>query len=348
LNKKILIFIDWYKPGFKAGGPIRSISNLVNQLNDKANYYIVTRDTDYSEHLPYKNIISNQWNQVDESKVYYLSSSNIKYTKIKELINEINPDTIYCNSLFSVFFSILPIFIAKKKSIRHVLAVRGMLSGGSLSVKNRKKDIFITVMKFLSFYKSTIFHATNLSEKKDISRELKSPNIIIANNLSKKKEYNFIQKTKKDNCLKLVSIGRIAPEKNTLFALEVLKNVRSNIIFDIYGPIGNNQYWKDCKSIINQLPDNIVFNYKGVLEHQLIEETLLNYQALFLPSTGENYGHVIVEAMINSCIPIISDKTPWKGLEKQKIGFDVSLDDKNLFVEKIEFLNSIDNKSLIK
>ena len=99
---------------------------------------------------------------------------------------------------------------------------------------------------------------------------------------------------------------------------------------------------------INQMPENIVVNYIGVLEHHLIEETLLNYHSIFLPSTGENYGHIIIEAMINSCIPIISDKTPWKNLESQSIGFDIPLKDKNIFVEKINYLTTLNNDDFNK
>jgi len=33
--KKILVLQDWYYPGFKAGGPIKSIRNIVNNLKDE-------------------------------------------------------------------------------------------------------------------------------------------------------------------------------------------------------------------------------------------------------------------------------------------------------------------------
>ena len=36
-KKKILIFIDWYLPGYKAGGPVQSVANLVENLKDNDN-----------------------------------------------------------------------------------------------------------------------------------------------------------------------------------------------------------------------------------------------------------------------------------------------------------------------
>lgn len=340
---KILILIDWYKPGFKAGGPIRSISNLVDYLSDKFDFYIITRNTDYLETTPYKTIQSNQWNKVDNANVYYFSNENVSFKKIKQLISETNPNYIYCNSLYSLYFSLIPIYIARKEKIRSVLAPRGMLSKGSLGVKSTKKKIFLTLSKIICLFNKSTFHATNNIEKKDIEATFGTNlNIKIAQNLPEKKLLKYHSKQKEQNCIKLVFVGRIAPEKNTLYALESLKDVQQNVFFDIYGPIYSSEYWNKCKTAINQLPDNIVVNYKGVLEHELIDETLKSYHALFLPSTGENFGHIIIEAMSNSCIPIISDKTPWIELENKKIGYDISLKNKKIFsntIEKLALMN---------
>jgi len=344
-RKKILIFIDWYKPGFKAGGPIRSISNLVDQLHEKVAIYIVTRNTDYLESISYTTVKTDEWNTIDGAQVFYLSSQNTTAKTIKNLIKEVQPNTVYCNSLYSYYFSLLPIYIAKKLHIRVVLAVRGMLSKGSLGVKSRKKLFFLQSAKFIGYFKNVIFHATTLDEKKDIKKAFgKKTTVIVASNLLQKKSLDFHEKIKNNNKLKLVSVARISPEKNTLYALETLKQCKSNIEFDIYGPIYNQEYWLKCQAVINQSPNNIVVNYKGTLNHDDIDITLQNYHALFLPSTGENFGHIILEAMLNSCVPIISDKTPWKNLENQKIGFDLSLNNISTFVEKIDFLASLSNK----
>lgn len=346
---KILIFIDWYKPGFKAGGPIRSISNLVDYLSEKLDFYIVTRNTDYLDTKPYESINPDQWNTIDSSKVYYFSKNNLSYKNIKQLVSEINPNYIYCNSLYSLYFSLTPIYIAKKEKIKSVLAVRGMLSQGSLGVKSGKKKIFLALTKAFNLFNKSIFHATNSIEKKDIETVYgKNKNIIIAQNLPEKNQTEFQQKEKEVESIKLTSIGRIAPEKNTLYALEVLKNVKYNVTFDIYGPIYSDEYWNKCKTTINLLPSNIVVNYKGILEHHKIEQALKNYHVLFLPSTGENFGHVIIEAMINSCIPLISNKTPWVNLETKQIGYDIPLEKQALFSETIDILALMDEKTLNK
>jgi hypothetical protein len=42
---------------------------------------------------------------------------------------------------------------------------------------------------------------------------------------------------------------------------------------------------------------------------------------------GENYGHAIIEGAAAGCPVIISDRTQWLGLEKEEVGWDISLDD---------------------
>ncbi len=63
-KKTILIFIDWFLPGYKAGGPIQSCAHLIEHLSDTFNFLVVTRDIDYSENKPYTTIKSNEWNQL--------------------------------------------------------------------------------------------------------------------------------------------------------------------------------------------------------------------------------------------------------------------------------------------
>jgi glycosyltransferase involved in cell wall biosynthesis len=345
----VLIFIDWYKPGYKAGGPIQSISNIVNQLHKKVDFFIVTRNTDYLETVPYTTVKSDEWNDIDNAKVYYFSQNNIHSSAIRKLIQEVKPNIVYCNSLYSPKFSLTPIRIAKKLNVSTILAVRGMLSKGSLGVKNQKKKLFLFLSKTIGLFNKCTFHATTIDEKNNILSVFgEKTKIIVAQNLPERKDLDFQRKKKEINQLKLITVGRIAPEKNILYSIELLKEVKSSINFDIYGPIYNQEYWNKCQTIINQLPPNIVVNHKGVLPHSELDNTLKKYHAFFSPTTGENFGHSIIEGMINSCIPIISDKTPWRNLELKEVGFDIPLDEKKIFAKKIDFLASLDEANFNK
>lgn len=144
LNKKrILIFTRMYLPGFKAGGPIRSIANLAESLSDEFDFYIVTSDRDLGDCDAYSNIGHHKWVPVGNAKVWYLSPKQQKFSYIKKLMNTFDYNVIYLNGLWAPAFTILPMIINKFSTDRKpvVQAVRGMLGESTIKIKYLKKKI---------------------------------------------------------------------------------------------------------------------------------------------------------------------------------------------------------------
>jgi glycosyltransferase involved in cell wall biosynthesis len=54
---------------------------------------------------------------------------------------------------------------------------------------------------------------------------------------------------------------------------------------------------------------------------------LREHDLFFLPTLGENYGHVVQEALLAGCPVLLSDTTPWRGLQALGVGWDLPLDD---------------------
>jgi glycosyltransferase involved in cell wall biosynthesis len=57
---------------------------------------------------------------------------------------------------------------------------------------------------------------------------------------------------------------------------------------------------------------------------------------LFLPTTGENFGHAIFEALSCAVPVLISDTTPWRGLAAIRAGWDLPLQDPTAFAAVID------------
>lgn len=325
INPTILIFIDWFEPGYKAGGPIRSVANMVSFLSPFYNFKIVTRDTDYTDSSPYKGIQSDVWKKLNSTtEVMYLSLSNQNTSTIRKILLNTEREYIYLNSMYSVLFSLLPLWINKNET-KIVLAPRGMLSNGSLAVKSLKKKFFLRILKLSGRLAPVIFQATSKAEKVDIQSIFSKNNVSIASNFPSKiseaplKEISSVP-------VKLVNIGRVSPEKNNLFAIKVLKDVNFPIVLDFFGPIYDNDYYLKCLTCAKSMP-HVKINFKGEIKPNKIAEILKDYHFFLAPSTGENYGHAIVESLLNSTPVIISDKTPWRGLEEAGSGFDLPLDE---------------------
>ncbi|MBL7890330.1 MAG: glycosyltransferase family 4 protein [Bacteroidia bacterium] len=348
-KKKVLIFIDWYLPGYKAGGPIQSVANLVEHLKDEFDFSIITRDTDYCEVTPYPSVISNEWNKLPNGvNVYYISQNALTRSTIRNLIRKTHFDIVYLNGIYSLYFTLIPLlYLRKKHNVKVIVAARGMLAQSALNVKSAKKQFFLRAIKVLKLFDKVIFHATNDIEKKDIRN-------VLGDKFEIKTAANLPQKTillklpvreKVVGDLRMVNIARIAPEKNLLFALHVLKRVVVNVQFDFYGPIYDQKYWEECQRVIAELPANVRATYKGSLSSDQVLSTLSSYHVMFMPTQGENFGHIILQSLMSGCPVIISDQTPWKGLVKKQIGWDFSLSDEHSFVDSINAINGFDQSN---
>jgi len=331
-KKKILISIDWFLPGTKSGGPVRSYANIIEHFKSEFDFYIITRNTDYCESVPYVNIKSDVWSRFNEStQIYYISKGNLNIKKLKEIYASKPFDIALINGIYSLYFSILPMFLLKSYPIKKIVSARGMLNSQAFSVKRKKKKIFLFLAKVIGLYKKVYFHATNKMEATKIKNELgANTKVIIAPNLHRlSSDRKLKDSVKKGGVLNLISIARISKEKGTLTALEAIlaytKNKEVKINFHLYGTLYDIHYWEQCKSIIKLLPQHVKVVYKGNLASEKVPCTLENYHFLLMPSEGENFGHSILEALSAGTPVIISDNTPWRNLQEKKIGWDVSL-----------------------
>lgn len=338
-KKKILLFSDWFYPGFMAGGPIQSSFNLINHLKDYYDFSVVTRDTDYTDTIPYKGIKSDTWTILPNGmRVYYFSTKNLSNLNMTKLIESEDFDVAYLNSMYSPSFTIRPLFILNRMNKKVILAPRGMLAPSAIAIKSWKKRPFLLWIKNSSLIKNMIFHAASAQEQGHI-RDVFGDKVEVrlAPNLPGKMELPaFTPKRKAPGAVHLISVARISPEKNLLYALEVLSKVKGKVKFDIYGPVYDYAYWQKCKTVINRLPENIEAEHFGPIAKDEIPDALKGVHFLFMPTQGENFGHTILEAMVCGCPAIISDQTPWRGLEPAKAGFDLPLNDQAGFVNALE------------
>ena len=338
-RKKIAVFTQWYLPGTKAGGPVRSIHSLIHLLKDEFDFFVVTTNCDLGKNEPYPNVAPDTVFAADGISYYYFSPSNYNSTTVLKLLDVINPSLVYLNSFWSFSFSIRFVLMSYSARIKCpvLLAPRGMLSNGARSIKPFKKNSYLFFARFFGLYKSILFHSTQEQETKEISRYFPKSKIFFAPNLNALPVAKN-NSTKEINSLKLFYLSRISPVKNLLFGIEVLKNISSQykIEYAIYGNLEDKEYWQLCENEISKLPGNISVNYKGELPFHQIQPQLMHEQVLFLPTLNENFGHSIVESLLCGCPVIISDQTPWNNLKENEVGFSLPLNDKNSFVKAIE------------
>lgn len=342
---KVLIFTDWYLPGYRAGGPITSCANMVHLLGDEIDFRIVCLDRDYLETEPYPNVLPNNWIKVGRAEVMYISADLLLQSTMKDIIRYLSDYQVYINGVFSKYFSVTPLIKANKLGRKIIVAPRGMLAEGALSIKPQKKKAFLNLAKFLGLYRRVRFHATNDEEANQIKKEISRKAIIqVIPNLPSIPGKAGQRLEKIENKLKIISVARIAREKNTAFALECLGKIDSKFQIEVnfIGSVYDEDYFAECKRIAAALPTNIRVNFSASVPPDSIIAQFAEAHLFFLPTLGENYGHAIIESLLNGLPALISDKTPWKNLQNDGLGADLPLSDSNGFVDYISQIAAMD------
>ena len=212
---RVLVFIDWYSPAFKAGGPIRSVRNLLEATSNEHEYYVLAGARDFGEQENLPGVALNEWQDKGSAQVMYLTPDKMTKAFYREVEQNIKPDFIYLNSLFSKHFTLLPLMAFKNRPEKVVLAPRGMLGVESLKIKAGKKKIFLALSRLLNLYKGIRWHVTNELEANLVKQHFGSnSNTHVSANLPFiTKDFEYLNKSA-DDALRILTVGRIVPIKN--------------------------------------------------------------------------------------------------------------------------------------
>ncbi|HEY4148718.1 MAG TPA: glycosyltransferase family 4 protein, partial [Chitinophagaceae bacterium] len=339
-RRKILVFVDWFYPGYKAGGPIQSCRNFIAALQDEYRVEVVTSDRDLGDTMAYEGITVNEWNDYNDTvKVFYADALNAK--QVRQLVEASAPDYIYLNSLFSLRYAILPMLLKWQKRISPVVVIapRGMLQAGALQFKSLKKKLFIRLINLSGLPASLVFHATDEQERQDIQKAFPSGhNVFCIPNFPRSIREPLQYTAKQPGDLRCVYVSRLAPKKNILYFLQLLHRLPGDtrLSLVIRGEVEDSSYWQQCQQAIRALPGHITVTFDGPVQNDSIIPFLQQHHLFVLPTLGENYGHAIVESFVAGRPVLISDKTPWRGLSAKKAGWDVSLAKEEAFITAMQ------------
>lgn len=330
---KILIVTEHYIPGFKDGGPIISFMNMVENLGEIFQFSFIVFDRDQGDDKPYDNISIGKWNTVEKAQVFYSKTlycrDILKAAKDKDMII-IGGCFIPCS---------IRVLLMKRMGILKIpvlIAAHGYFSPKEFKNKYWKKGPFMKLTRVLGLYKDVSWMASTSDEEDDIRRVLHEvKHCYVARNLPKKVDYHPVTKHK-GNRLKVIFLSRIVWKKNLRMAIDILKKVGAPIDFSIAGHIEDEKYWEKCLEELANLPDNITWKYLGQIPTKDVLSTFEEQHVFLFPTWGENYGHVIMEALTGGCPVLLSKETPWHDVEEQGVGYEIEFEQVDKFRDVLE------------
>ncbi|MBP3818118.1 MAG: glycosyltransferase [Butyrivibrio sp.] len=315
------------------GGVATYISTLLNDRDNRIENYLMLSD--------YKSL--KNWG-IDRSHIsYYSYRRNIlgvmkAFLSVKQYINLIKPDIIYCHSTWAGIIVRLPLFFSKK-TYRVIYNAHGW--SFLRNVSTLKKYIYSTVERLLAIKTDMIINVskneyiTSLLYKIPIDKSCLIYSGIDSNYLSDKLEDN---KVMSNNEINLLYVGRFDTPKGVDCLLNQFSNIKRNDMH-LY-LIGDFVVDKELFKKVNS--DKITFlGWKKACD---IAPYYKNADVIIVPSRWEAFGLVAVEAMMYAKPVIVSNKGALPELIND--GFNGYVFNMDINDSLTKLLNSLDKNSL--
>jgi glycosyltransferase involved in cell wall biosynthesis len=338
--KAVLVCAPYFAPNYLAGGSVKAVVNTVLGLHADFDFWIVAQDRYPKASAQPSADPSVEWQSFGSAHVRYLNPDQRGLLHLFKLLRSTPSDLLFLNSFFSPTAAIKPLLcnLLLRKPI--VLAPRGELLQGALAQKPWRKRIYLAAFRLVRLGAQVQWLASSAIEA-DALRRIFGKDVrlhTIADPILSEPapQQNFALDSTQG--LRLAFVSRIDRKKNLSFALQVLAAHPSAIQLDVFGPIDDEVHWKELQGQIARLPGHVAVAYRGSLAPAEVIPTLASYHALFLPTLGENFGYVFVEALLAGCPLVISDTTPWRGLKKEGVGWDLDLKCPHSFARALQEL----------
>ena len=321
MKPRVLVFMDYYLPGFKAGGPIPSVSRII-EMADQCEFRVVARDRDLGDSEPFSVVTRRGIARLGKAQVLYVRSGIQDWWWLRKEIKTWRPDAYYFNSVHSLLSTIVPLVLLRFRLLPKVntivIAPRGELGFGALSLKSRKKSSLKPVIRWL-IPADVIWHASSPDEVDQIKSWV--PSHLVA-------KCNFV--VAPDPAIEPAETASTGPLNHTIFTfasrIDRMKGLdRANriveivgreieFIWNIRGSVSDQKYLLEIEEQLTKLPQGIEIYRGEVFSPGESQGIFAESTAFVFPTLGENFGHVIAEALSVGCPVITTSNTPWTQL----------------------------------
>lgn len=329
----MILFTEYYKPAYKAGGLITSISNLYTLLSTQISITIVSSAFDLNE----KELLPEITPDSLINNCYFSRKSIKSILRLCYFIKKNNTELFYINGIYTWHLSLLPAILGRNL----IIAPRGMLQKSSFEQRGFFKKIYLSLYKRIIINKKVLWHATSAAEVQEIQQHIghHAP-IKLIHNIPSSPIEKLNVTLKRSATLKLVCLALVGNMKNHLRLIKLIQDTNLPIELDLYGPIKDHSYWAACLQLMNTETSVCTIQYKGILSAHEVPMILQQYHASILLSKGENFGHAIFESLSVGRSVILSDKTPWKF--ENTAGSTFADDEDELIIEHLRILYNED------
>ena len=276
---------------------------LYNEISKLTNINYTFLTYGNSEDLKYKNLLHNssiypiyEHHKFYKNKFLRFLHSFLFVFSIRKRFKTI--DLIKTNQLMGSWVGVLLKILNKTP-----LIVRTGYDILAFSLKNNKsvlKIFFYFILTQFSLIFSDLYTVSSVSDKLFLEKfyiAKRKKIVVITNWVEYKENTKPIPKRYKK---KILSVGRLESQKNFEFLITEIG--KTSIELDIYGKGSLDKKLKDLA-----LSHNVKVNFLGNIPHSKLIEKMEDYKIFCLMSKFEGNPKVVLEAMSNGCVCVLSD-----------------------------------------
>lgn len=331
----VLILLGAFWPGNDSSGPNLSLKAMCEALAADFDFRVVARDRPFGAASP---MISPGWHDLGYAQAAYLPVGPLGAQGLGALIANTPHNVLHLNGFNDREFTIPALLqrrlIGNRAAV--LMSPRGEFSHGALAIKPLQKRVWRIVAQRAALLKNMTFHVTSEAERDDLRAVLGDVATRLIHNFRPIFAVPRHVPRAATMPLRAAFLGRISPVKGTDIALRALANVERPVHFELYGPVQDAAYWRECETLIARLPTHVTVAAKGEIANASVPEMLARQDVMLLPSVSENFGHGIFEALAAGTPVIIGDRTPWRNLTERRAGFDLPRADLDALSQAID------------
>lgn len=316
-----------YKPAYKYGGPVNSVSKLCELLTEKGIYTkVLTTTGNGKEEL---DVETGSEIIVDGVPVIYFK----RYTKNNTFISPglwrylyhhvKEYDLVHIHTWWNIMV-LFSAMICYLRGAKVIISPRGMLCDYIINGNNRFAKKCIHLLMGKSLLKQSHFHATAPIEYDECTHLIPGwqgftvPNILPLTGPPVKKNANDV--------FTIAYLSRIDHKKGLEFAFEAISKLNAQLVLKIFGS-GDAEYLTQLKQLAGDLKIEDKIQWMGWQTPATKFQQLMEADVCILTSYNENFGNVIVEALYMGTPVLITDMVGLSSfVEANDLGWVVPLD----------------------
>jgi len=241
---------------------------------------------------------------------------------VRKEIQAWKPDAYYFNSVHSLISTLVPLMLMRLRLFPEVktiiIAPRGELGFGALSLKSRKKSSCKPMIRWL-IPSDVTWHASSPDEVDQIKSWVASRLV---------SECKFV--VAPDPAIEPAEFASTGPMRKTIFSfasridrmkgldqanrIMAIAGQKIELIWNILGSVNDKKYLLEIEEQLTQMPQGCEISRGDAFGPGESQVIFANSTAFVFPTLGENFGHVIAEALSVGCPVMVTANTPWTEL----------------------------------